>query len=75
MTTTRAIAKQKYYVVMGKVFLIQIHNDTVSYFENFVKQCLVMCKKKVIFSYECSRGVTFFDKFVDLGANYEYTRR
>ena len=52
-----------------------MHDDIVSYFEDFVKQYMVMCKKKVIFSYELSRRVTFFDKFVDSGANYEYARR
>ena len=52
-----------------------MHDDIVSYFEDFVKQYLVMCKKMVIFSYELSRRVTFFDKFVDSGANYEYARR
>ena len=60
-------------MVIGNFFSKNIQDNTVSYFDKFVKQYLVVCKKRS-FSATSYLVVTFFGKFVDLNANYGYTR-
>ena len=51
-----------------------MQDETINYFDKFVKQYLVICTKKIIFSYDLSRRDTFLDKFVESGDNCKYSR-